>query len=117
MSHDLSTLGFRKPPFTRELQVRECFPLEPQAQVAAPLTEAVQERMSAALIAPCGAPPVRLISPSEGVPYHRFYRLGAWRPPARSPTSGPHRRPPRDLSRPTSPNPYSAIASHYPTVG
>ena len=54
MSHDLSTLGFRKTPFTRELQVRECFPLEPQAQVAAALPEAVQERMSAALIAPAG---------------------------------------------------------------
>ena len=41
MSHDLSPLGFRKTPSTRELQVRECFPLEPQAQVAAALTEAV----------------------------------------------------------------------------
>ena len=54
MSRDLSPLGFRKTPFTRELTVRECFPLEPQAQVAAALTEAVQERMSAALIAPAG---------------------------------------------------------------
>ena len=54
MSHDLSPLGFRKTPFTRELQVRECFPLDPQAQVAAALTKAVQERMSAALIAPAG---------------------------------------------------------------
>ena len=54
MSHDLSPLGFRKTPFTRELQVRDRFPLEPQAQVAAALTEAVQERMSAALIAPAG---------------------------------------------------------------
>ena len=25
MSHDLSPLGFRKTPFTRELTVRECF--------------------------------------------------------------------------------------------
>ncbi|MDE0023728.1 MAG: ATP-binding protein [Spirochaetaceae bacterium] len=54
MKHDLSPLGFRKTPFTRELQVRDRFPLEPQAQVAAALTEAVQERMSAALIAPAG---------------------------------------------------------------
>ena len=54
MSHDLSPLGFRKTPFTRELQVRECFPLDPQAQVAAALAEAVHERMSAALIAPAG---------------------------------------------------------------
>ena len=54
MSHDLSPLGFRKTPFTRELTVRERFPLDPQAQVAAALTEAVQERMSAALIAPAG---------------------------------------------------------------
>ena len=35
MSHDLSPLGFRKTPFTRELTVRERFPLDPQAQVAA----------------------------------------------------------------------------------
>ena len=34
--------------------MRERFPLDPQAQVAAALTEAVQERMSAALIAPAG---------------------------------------------------------------
>ena len=54
MSHDLSPLGFRKTPFTRELTVRECFPFAPQAQVAAALSEAVQERMSAALIAPAG---------------------------------------------------------------
>ena len=54
MSHDLSPLGFRKTPFTRELTVRERLPLDPQAQVAAALTAAVQERMSAALIAPAG---------------------------------------------------------------
>ena len=54
MSHDLSPLGFRKTPFTRELTVRERFPLDPQAQVAAALAEAVHERMSAALIAPAG---------------------------------------------------------------
>ena len=54
MSHDLSPLGFRKIPSTRELTVRECFPFAPQAQVAAALSEAVQERMSAALIAPAG---------------------------------------------------------------
>ena len=54
MSHDLSPLGFRKTPFTRELTVRECFPFDPQAQVAAALADAIQERMSAALIAPAG---------------------------------------------------------------
>ena len=51
MSHDLSPLGFRKTPFTRELTVRERFPLDPQAQVAAALAEAVHERMSAAPLA------------------------------------------------------------------
>ena len=54
MSHDLSPLGFRKTPFTRELTVRDCFPFAPQAQVAAALADAIQERMSAALIAPAG---------------------------------------------------------------
>ena len=55
MRHDLSPLGFHKTPFTRELSIRDRFPLEPQAQVAAALTAAVQERMSAALIAPAGS--------------------------------------------------------------
>ena len=54
MRHDLSPLGFRRTPFTRELHVRDRFPLEPQAQVANALTAAVHERMSAALIAPAG---------------------------------------------------------------
>ena len=54
MKHALSPLGFRKTPFTRELQVRDRFLFEPQAQVAAALTATVQERMSAALIAPAG---------------------------------------------------------------
>ena len=54
MSPDLTPLGFRKTPFTRELTVRDRFPLQPQEQVAAALTAAVQERMSAALIAPAG---------------------------------------------------------------
>ena len=54
MSIDLSPLGFRKTPFTRELAVRERCPLEHQAAAAAALTAAVQERMSAALIAPAG---------------------------------------------------------------
>ena len=54
MSIDLSPLGFRKTPFTRELTVRERCPLEPQAAAAEALTAAVQERMSAALIAPAG---------------------------------------------------------------
>ena len=54
MSIDLSPLGFRKTPFTRELAVRERCTLEHQAAAAAALTAAVQERMSAALIAPAG---------------------------------------------------------------
>ena len=54
MSIDLSPLGFRKTPFTRELAVRERCTLEHQAAGAAALTAAVQERMSAALIAPAG---------------------------------------------------------------
>ena len=49
MSIDLSPLGFRKTPFTRELAVRERCTLEHQAAAAAALTAAVQERMVHAL--------------------------------------------------------------------
>ena len=54
MSIDLSPLGFRKTPFTRELTVAERCTLDYQAEAAEALTEAVRQRMSAALIAPAG---------------------------------------------------------------
>ena len=54
MSLDLSPLGFRKTPFTRELSVPERFVLPYQADAAEALAEAVRQRMSAALIAPAG---------------------------------------------------------------
>jgi type II secretory pathway predicted ATPase ExeA len=54
MSLDLSPLGFRKTPFTRELSVTETFELPYQEEVADSLAEAVRRRMSAALIAPAG---------------------------------------------------------------
>ena len=54
MSIDLSPLGFRKTPFTREFPVSERFVLPYQAEVAQALSEAVRRRMSAALIAPAG---------------------------------------------------------------
>ncbi len=54
MSLDLSPLGFRKTPFTRELSVAECFALPHQVEATEALAEAVRQRMSAALIAPAG---------------------------------------------------------------
>ena len=54
MSLDLSPLGFRKTPFTRELSVPERFALPYQAEATEALAEAVRQRMSAALIAPAG---------------------------------------------------------------
>lgn len=54
MPVDLSPLGFRKIPFTRELAVSERFALPQQAEVAETLIDTVQQRMSAALIAPAG---------------------------------------------------------------
>ena len=54
MSLDLSPLGFRKTPFTRELSVAERFVLPYQTEAAEALAEAVRRRMSAALIAPAG---------------------------------------------------------------
>lgn len=52
---DLSPLGFRKPPFTREVSVAERFPLDHQTQVVDALERALSLRMSAALIAPAGS--------------------------------------------------------------
>jgi type II secretory pathway predicted ATPase ExeA len=54
MSVDLSPLGFRKTPFTRELSVAERYELPYQAQAAEALAEAVRQRMSGVLIAPAG---------------------------------------------------------------
>ena len=54
MSLDLSPMGFRKIPFTREISVAERFPLPHQDQATEALAEAVGQRMSAALIAPAG---------------------------------------------------------------
>lgn len=54
MPVDLSPLGFRKSPFTRELAVSDRFNLPHQATVADALIDTVQRRMSAALIAPAG---------------------------------------------------------------
>lgn len=54
MSIDLSPLGFRKIPFTRELAVTERFALPHQTEVAEALAETVRQRLSAALIAPAG---------------------------------------------------------------
>jgi general secretion pathway protein A len=54
MSVDLSPLGFRKTPFTRELAVAERFTLPHQSDAAEALLDAVRQRMSAALIAPAG---------------------------------------------------------------
>jgi len=54
MSIDLSPLGFRKTPFTRELTVTERCAMPHQVEVADALAEAVHQRMSAALIAPAG---------------------------------------------------------------
>lgn len=54
MSLDLSPLGFRKTPFTRELPVAERFSLPHQKEAAEALSGAVRRRMSAALVAPAG---------------------------------------------------------------
>jgi len=54
MSIDLSPMGLRKTPFTRELAVAERFALPHQAEATEALAEAVRQRMSAALIAPAG---------------------------------------------------------------
>jgi len=54
MSIDLTPLGFRKTPFTREVSVSERFALAPQSEATEALAEAVRQRMSAVLIAPAG---------------------------------------------------------------
>jgi type II secretory pathway predicted ATPase ExeA len=54
MSLDLSALGFRKTPFTRELPIAERCPLPHQAEAAEALAQVVRQQMSGALIAPAG---------------------------------------------------------------
>jgi general secretion pathway protein A len=54
MSTDLSRLGFRRTPFTREIAVPERCTLPHQTEAAEALAETVRQRMSAALIAPAG---------------------------------------------------------------
>ena len=54
MSTDLSPLGFRKTPFTRELAIGERCTLPHQTEAAEALAGTVRQRMSAALIAPAG---------------------------------------------------------------
>ncbi len=73
MSIDLSPLGFRKTPFTRELAVTERFELPHQAEATEALTEAVSRRMSAALIAPAGSgKTVALRTLVAGLPEARY---------------------------------------------
>jgi type II secretory pathway predicted ATPase ExeA len=49
-----SRFGFHTMPFTREIQVRECFSTEVFDEVLRALLRVVDQRMSAALIAPAG---------------------------------------------------------------
>jgi general secretion pathway protein A len=73
MSLDLSPLGFRKTPFTREIAVTERFSLPHQEEVIDALTEAVRHRMSAALIAPAGTgKTVALRTLVAGLPEARY---------------------------------------------
>ena len=73
MSIDLSPLGFRKTPFTRELAVNERFCLPHQTEATEALAEAVQARMSAALIAPSGTGKTVLLRHLvDGLPEARY---------------------------------------------
>jgi len=51
---DLSPMGFRKIPFTRELAIAERFPLAFQQEAADALLDAVSGRMSCSIVAPAG---------------------------------------------------------------
>ena len=51
---DLSPMGFRKTPFTRELAVAERFPLGFQTEAVDAMCAAVTDRMSCSLVAPAG---------------------------------------------------------------
>ncbi len=54
MPYDLSCFGCRTTPFTREIPVTDRFALPYQDDVVQALTHTVQQRQSAALIAPAG---------------------------------------------------------------
>jgi len=54
MKIDLSSLGFRKTPFTRELAISERFILDHQCEAAEEIRRTVAQRMSATLVAPAG---------------------------------------------------------------
>lgn len=70
---ELSHLGFRKTPFTRELSVPERFPIPHQQEVVDDLFGALSQRMSAALIAPAGTgKTVALRSLVERLPEARY---------------------------------------------
>jgi len=51
---DLSPMGFRKTPFTRELAITDRFPLTFQQEAADALGDAVSARMSCSIVAPAG---------------------------------------------------------------
>lgn len=51
---DLSPLGFRKTPFTREVDVSEHFEMAQQQAAAEELAQTVSQRMSGTLVAPAG---------------------------------------------------------------
>ena len=73
MSLDLSPLGLRKTPFTREISVDEHFALPHQAEATDALAHAVHQRMSAALIAPAGTgKTVALRALVAGLPEARY---------------------------------------------
>ena len=54
MKIDLSSLGFRKTPFTRELAISDRFTLDYQREAAEEIGRTVAQRMSATLVAPAG---------------------------------------------------------------
>ena len=54
MKIDLSALGFRKTPFTRELDMSDRFTLDYQREAADEIGRTVAQRMSATLVAPAG---------------------------------------------------------------
>ena len=54
MKLDLSSMGFRKTPFTRELDISDRFTLDYQSEVAEDIRRTVAQRMSATLVAPAG---------------------------------------------------------------
>jgi type II secretory pathway predicted ATPase ExeA len=56
-----SRFGFRTPPFTREIAVADHFKIPAHEEIARHLRQAIEERMSAALIGPAGCGKTTLI--------------------------------------------------------